>query len=133
MRRVIRPEILDDSDAEYAAPSVRDLIRLNRYFGGYPALRAVLPDVARPGETFSVLDVGAASGDMGAVIRRARPGARVTSLDYRVDHLRGAAPPVVVADAFQLPFAGASFDVVFCSLFLHHFEAERVIELLRAF
>ena len=32
-----------------------------------------------------------------------------------------------------LPFRAASFDYVFCSLFLHHFRDEQVVELLRAF
>jgi SAM-dependent methyltransferase len=39
----------------------------------------------------------------------------------------------VAGDAFRLPFRPASFDYVFCSLFLHHFPNEKVIELLRNF
>jgi len=39
----------------------------------------------------------------------------------------------VAGDAFRLPFQPASFDYVFCSLFLHHFRDEKVVELLRNF
>ena len=39
----------------------------------------------------------------------------------------------MVADAFHLPFAPASFDLIHCSLFLHHFQDDAVIELLRCF
>jgi phospholipid N-methyltransferase len=89
--------------------------------------------VARPDESFSVLDVGAASGDMGAAILRSFPNARVTSLDYKNNHLAQAADPKLVADAFRLPFRPASFDFVFSSLFLHHFTNEQVVELFTSF
>ena len=39
----------------------------------------------------------------------------------------------MAGDAFRLPFCPASFDYVFCSLFLHHFSDEKVVELLRNF
>ena len=73
------------------------------------------------GQPFSVLDVGAASGDMGACIRQWYPAAKVTSLDYVASHLAGSPGQRVAGDAFRLPFRPASFDYVFCSLFLHHF------------
>jgi 2-polyprenyl-3-methyl-5-hydroxy-6-metoxy-1,4-benzoquinol methylase len=131
--RVIRHEILDDLPYEEARRSLQDLVRLNRSWGGHAALRWLMAQAAAPGETFSLLDVGAASGDMGAAIRRSYPGARVTSLDYRASHLCAAPPPKVVADAFQLPVAPAAYDFVFCSLFLHHFENEQIVELLSSF
>ena len=84
------------------------------------------------GQAFSVLDVGAASGDMGACIRRWYPSAKVTSLDYVATHLAGGGSKVA-GNAFQLPFRKAGFDYVFCSLFLHHFPDDKVVELLRNF
>jgi 2-polyprenyl-3-methyl-5-hydroxy-6-metoxy-1,4-benzoquinol methylase len=131
--RVIRSELLDDAPAGEAIPSLRDLVRINRYLGGYTTLRAMLARIARPADAFSLLDVGAASGDMGAQVRAWYPGARVTAFDYRSNHLAAAGGAKVVGDAFRLPFAAKSFDFVFCSLFLHHFQNQAVTDLLSEF
>jgi SAM-dependent methyltransferase len=131
--RVIVPEMLDHAPADVARASLRDLARINRYLGGYYVLGRLFHGVANKGDSFSVLDVGAASGDMGAAIRRLYPRASVTSLDYRAQHLTQATDPKVVADAFRLPFRPASFDFVFSSLFLHHFTDDQVVDLFRSF
>jgi hypothetical protein len=132
-QRVIVPEMLDHAPPDVARASLRDLERINRYLGGYLVLRDLFMGVVGPQDAFSVLDVGAASGDMGAAIRKRFPGARVTSLDYKTDHLEHAADPKVCANAFCLPFRPASFDFVFSSLFLHHFTNDQVVELFRSF
>jgi len=90
----------------------------------------VLQKLVHPQDRFSVLDVGAASGDMGECIRRSYKNAVVVSLDHRVAHLRRAAPPRVVADAIAMPFREQSFDFVFCSLLLHHFPHPRAVALV---
>ena len=82
---------------------------------------------------FRCLDMGAASGDMGAALRRSFPRATVTSLDRKPDHLEHAALPKLVGDAFRLPFAEGSFDFVFSSFFLHHFSDEEIVRLLASF
>lgn len=131
--RSIAPELLDHAGPEGALQSLRDLVKINRFLGGYRTLRWMMREVVQSTEQFSVLDVGAASGDMGAAIMRWYPGAIVTSFDYRLHHLKTAAYPKLVGNAFALPFADGSFDLVFSSLFLHHFEDAELIELLAAF
>ena len=132
-QRVIVPELLDHASPEEAAKVLADLARVNRYFGGHRILRKILRGLAGPDEVFSVLDVGAASGDISAAVRSRYPRATVVSLDRQEFHLGDAAPPKVVGDAFQLPFAPASFDFVFSSLFLHHFTNDQIVELLATF
>jgi 2-polyprenyl-3-methyl-5-hydroxy-6-metoxy-1,4-benzoquinol methylase len=127
--RIIRPEILDDLPLAQKRRSLEDLTLLNRQSGRRP-LRRLLKRVVRPDDEFTILDIGAASGDMGRYMRELYPGARVASLDYRPDHLMLAPPPRIVADAFRLPFEPRSYDFVFSSLFLHHFSNEAVVELL---
>jgi 2-polyprenyl-3-methyl-5-hydroxy-6-metoxy-1,4-benzoquinol methylase len=131
-RRRIDHEILDEQTPEEGRRSLRDLVRINRYLGGHEALRAALRRIAPEGP-FTVLDIGAASGDSGEVIRASFPQASVTSLDYKTHHLRKAAHPKVAGDAFRLPFRADCFDIVTCSLFLHHFTDEQVVTLLRDF
>jgi len=127
------PEKLDHAGREEALENLQDLVRVNKYFGGYGTLRKIIGEFARPGDAFSLLDIGAASGDMGAALRRSFPRAVVTSLDRKPDHLIHAAFPKLVGDAFRLPFAERSFDFVFSSFFLHHFSDEEIVRLLASF
>ena len=98
--RFIVPEMLDHAPPEVARASLRDLARINRYLGGYYVLGRLFGGVVKAADSFSVLDIGAASGDMGAAIRRRYPRALVTSLDYKGEHLAQATDPKLVADAF---------------------------------
>lgn len=127
------PEKLEHAPPEEARGNLQDLVRVNKYLGGYATLRKIVGEFMRPDEKFSVLDVGAASGDMGRALRRAFPSAVVTSLDRKPDHLDQAAPPKLIGDAFRLPFAPRSFDLVFSSFFLHHFSDEEIAGLLASF
>ncbi len=130
---MIVPELLDVSEPREALASLRDITRINRYFGGHSTLGWMLRELVNPAEEFSLLDVGAASGDMGEAIRTRYPKARITALDRKQNHLAAAQGAKIVGDAFRLPFAPGSFDFVFSSLFLHHFEDPSVVELLIGF
>ena len=132
-KRFIEPELLDHAPAEEARENLADLVKINSRFGGHSVIRRTLARAIQPNEQFTLLDIGAASGDTARVIQQAYPGARITSLDYNLTNSALAPFPKLIADAFALPFAKGSFDYVLCSLFLHHFEDAKVVELLRAF
>lgn len=131
--RVLAPEWLASTDPQSAKRNLRELVRINRWFGGHRILARLLGELAASNEEFTLLDVGAASGDMGASIAERFPRARVVSLDYTQSHLADAKPPRLVADAFKLPFPARSFDFIFCSLFLHHFTDREISGLLGQF
>lgn len=131
--RVIEPEQLDDLPPGEGRRNLEDLVRINRHFGGHSVLRNTLRQVVNPSDAFSLLDVGAASGDSAGIIRQCYPRSRVVSLDYNATNLSAAPQPKLLGDAFALPFRQCSFDYVLCSLFLHHFTNEQVVELLRGF
>ncbi|HLY17333.1 MAG TPA: methyltransferase domain-containing protein [Bryobacteraceae bacterium] len=126
-----QPELLETAEPVLADRNLCDLARINRWFGGHRALLQILGELA-PVEPFTLLDIGAGSGDMGWSIGGRFPGSQVTSLDRRRFHLRRAQSPRVAADAFQLPFRHASFDFVLCSSLLHHFSEDQAVELIAA-
>lgn len=131
-RRVIEPEELDHVDDACAQRNLRELVKINRFFGGH-AITVDLLRSLRPPQRFRILDVGAASGDHGLAIRYAFPGAQVYSADRLIRNLAICPGPRLAADAFALPFGRKSFDYVFTSLFLHHFEDHQVVRLLEEF
>ncbi|MFL6414720.1 MAG: methyltransferase domain-containing protein [Bryobacteraceae bacterium] len=129
--RVIKPELLDSADPDEARKNLADLVQINTKFGGHSTIRKLIRSVATPNDAFTLLDVGAASGDTARVITRAFPNASVTCADYNGVNLAAAPQPKLLADAFRLPFPDRSFDFVLCSLFLHHFKDAEVVDLIR--
>lgn len=128
-QRVIVPELLDHASDEEAAANLKDLVRINRWIGGHRILLRHLRRFASPADRFTMLDVGAASGDMAAAVRREFPRAVVISMDLLERNLRAGTGVKLVGDAFALPVGRVDF--VHASLFLHHFTDEQVVELLR--
>jgi len=131
--RLITPEILDRAPDGEARANLADIVRINRYFGGHAALLRELGRLEPRHASFTVLDVGAASGDHARSIRARFPNAEIVSLDLHARNLAAAPDPRLQADAFRLPVAAQSVDYVCCNLFLHHFSAHEIVSLLRDF
>ena len=133
MRRTVTPELLDTDSgtAQEIQASLADLRRANRWFGGVSTTCDLLIRVAETTRTRSlrVLDVGAATGDVVAAAAERLGGQGITVtfvlLDRSPSHLNGA-HSAIISDALTLPFADESFDVVTCSLFLHHLEPKEI-------
>ena len=133
MQRVDGAEILD-SDAcppEEVETSVRDLDRVNRWFGGVATTRALIERIAKSSgrAQFSWLDVASGSGEVPRIVARqlSRRGIKleIALLDRAGTHLAGARR-ALVGDALALPFADDSFDLVGCNLFAHHLAPENL-------
>ena len=129
----MRPYFIESLDApdvpaDDVAQALADLRRYNRWLGGR---RVLLNLLATEGlGRFSMLDVGAASGDLSEAVTRHFGGARVVLLDRNWGHLPGRG---VAALAEALPFPDGSFDFVSASLLLHHFRDPDVVRLLGEF
>ena len=146
-QRSLEPENLDKgtyTPEEYEGCLV-ELRRVNEWLGDTKALRETLfAEIERAGlKSFSVLDVGAGSGEL---LRVAVKWARETSrealaigleLNQRsaeaiLDESSGFTEiSAVRANGFQLPFGDHSFDYVIQSLTLHHFDDDGAMKILR--
>ncbi|HEY8226254.1 MAG TPA: methyltransferase domain-containing protein [Pyrinomonadaceae bacterium] len=130
--------------AEYEECIV-ELQLVNEWLGDARTLkRTLLHDVEESRvRRFSVLDVGAGSGEL---LRVAASWARENNLDFSGVGLelneRSAKAIVeestefpnirsVRSDARYLPFSDGEFDYVMCSLFTHHFVELEIINILR--
>lgn len=130
--------------AEYER-CLSELVFINRFLGDAFALRkTLLREIqAENLQEFSVLDVGAGSGEMlRSAAEFARGQNRKTKLCGVELNTRSARailensknfPEIsaVRGDALRLPFADKCFDYVICTLFTHHFTNENVVEILR--
>lgn len=129
----MQPELLDGASADEAAANLRDLDRINRWFGGNAILvRKLAPLLARKPDAV-VLDVGAAGGDTIRFLAARFPRARFVALDRAAPLLRQASGLRVLADASAWPIAPGSVDIVICTLFLHHLEDHEVVRALADF
>jgi ubiquinone/menaquinone biosynthesis C-methylase UbiE len=129
MQRVSTEEILDSTlcpPAE-AEKSLRDLCRINRWFGGVATTRDLIERVALATgcKRLSLLEVASGFGEVpksaGRQLARKGISLEVTLLDRLRSHLLPG-DHSVVADALALPFPDNSFDLVSCGLFAHHLE-----------
>ena len=134
-RRATDIERLDEGvPDDEALRSLDDLRFVDRWLGNRRAFTsAVLPFLGgamRP----RILDVGCGSGNVLSGLGRAAGGrAMAVGVDIRLLHLKAAPEDIlrVVGDARRLPFPARSFDVVTASLFLHHFDAPELPDVLR--
>jgi SAM-dependent methyltransferase len=122
-----------------------ELRRINRVLGDARALRrSLLREVERERlKSFSVLDVGAGSGELLRVAakwaRESKRRAQLIGLELNVRSARAiheesrefAKISALRGDALRLPFADNCFDYAICSLFTHHFRNEQIVLILR--
>ena len=146
-KRSTKPERIDTGDytqAEYER-FLKEIRFINQRLGDSAAMRATLLTDIESSDTseFSVLDVGAGSGELLSEIadfaRRSSRKAHLVGLDLHElsaasirdeakDHPKIRA---VRGNALSLPFEDRAFDYSICSLFTHHLSDEQIPNVLR--
>jgi 2-polyprenyl-3-methyl-5-hydroxy-6-metoxy-1,4-benzoquinol methylase len=145
--RVRQPELTDDLalDADGHAHAVCGLARINRVSGSSRILwRALAPLLcASPSKEFRLLDVAAGAGDVviGLCARARRAGIRLSAdaVDFNPKALEIGRQWAAAAGANVRFFAldvlrqaiPQIYDIVTCSLLLHHLSDEQAVDLLR--
>jgi ubiquinone/menaquinone biosynthesis C-methylase UbiE len=144
MQRSVQAEFMDDdATGTYADlhENLRDLARINEWFGG---TRSVLGAIdALPVMPRTILDVGCGGADVPRAVLEhlSNRGTRAhyVALDRSARVLSFAAAAAsgndaistVQGDATALPFDAGSFDLVTCSLALHHLAPADAVQALR--
>ncbi len=135
MQRVDTAEILDSASCprEEVETSLRDLCRINRWFGGVATTKSLIEHAAALSakKRLSILEVAAGLGEVpraaAAQLERKGISLDITDLD-RVDTHLQRDHRALVADALALPFRDNSFDLVSCSLFAHHLKPAEIAQ-----
>jgi ubiquinone/menaquinone biosynthesis C-methylase UbiE len=134
MQRIDTPEILDSEECPpgEVEKSLRDLSHINRWFGGVATTRRLIEKVvASSGQKrLSLLEVAAGFGEVPRVAAQQLAVEGITLEFTLLDRLPTHLPPgnhSVVADALSLPFSNNAFDLVSCSLFAHHLDAQQLV------
>ncbi len=139
-----QPELMDRADAsplelEAALASLRGL---NRHFGSHRIVASFVQRWIQPGGRVRVLDLATGSADIPRLVadyaRKVGAQAQIEAVDFHPStigtarRLSVAYPEIKCTCADVLAFAaGQPFDIVICSLALHHFSDEDAIRLLR--
>jgi len=143
------PELMDVAgiDEDLLEEDLRNLRRLNRYFGGIAAVRKhILPmfDGIQPGKEITILDLACGSGDHPvALVHLARSIGRrvkIRAVDRNpkmvaaTTRLTTGFTEIEVHQADILGLHGREWnsDIVLCSLALHHFSEVDAVRIIRS-
>jgi 2-polyprenyl-3-methyl-5-hydroxy-6-metoxy-1,4-benzoquinol methylase len=137
------PELMDRPQPVTAelVSDLRNLRQLNRHFGSYALITHFLRRWIQPGAQLRVLDLATGSGDIPRLVidhaRKAGATVTVDAVDQQSSTLeiaRGLSadyPEIDFKQADVLSFGEeAQYDIVLCSLALHHFDETAAVRLL---
>lgn len=129
----VTPELVSD---------LRNLRQLNRHFGSYALIEHFLRRWVLPGTELRVLDLATGSGDIPRLVvdyaRKAGAIVTVEAIDQQSStleiarNLSAGYPEIrfVEGDVLNFGEPGRTYDLVLCSLALHHFEEDAAVRLL---
>ena len=138
------PELMDRPQPVSAEleRDLRNLCQLNRFFGSHDLVRRFLPGWIKSGQKLRVADLATGFGDIPRLIvdfaRSVGAMLTVDAVDQNQSTLQIAQkfsshyPEISFAQGDILKWIGAErYDIVLCSLALHHFSSEDAVRLLR--
>lgn len=147
MKRVFDPDDPEWMDREQPVSEelekdLENLVSLNRYFGSHRIIRRFLSGWLQRGQSYRVLDIATGSGDIPRIMI---DWARTRGISMKVDALDANPATLEIArkQSGQYPEiqflrgdarsfeSGETYDLVCCSLALHHFTEDDAARVLR--
>jgi 2-polyprenyl-3-methyl-5-hydroxy-6-metoxy-1,4-benzoquinol methylase len=136
------PELMDQNDipAEHLFQNYRELHKVNKWLGGYLITLHGLAKLVNENRQYSILDVGCGGGDMLNEIsiwgKRENLQMKLTGIDLSEAAIQYSQKNFqkidwVQQDVFDHLKSGIRYDVIMSTLFMHHFTAEKIVELLK--
>lgn len=142
-RRSYEKEILDGDDIpfEEIALNMRELDTVNRFLGGHALTVRGMRRLARGERRLHVCEIGCGGGDnLRAVEQWARKEGveiRLTGIDIKdacIDFAKSRtdmlAPVDWIRSDYRLASPAERPDIVFCSLFCHHFDEPSILDIM---
>lgn len=149
--RATEPELMDDLTlaSDDLRQNLKELEIINRWLGGHAVVRQGLNQLnshrfltSFPKSKLKIADLGSGGGDTLRMVaqwaRKRKLKVELVGIDanaFMLDYSAGLSqeyPEISYrqADVFSAAFAQEQFDIVICSLFLHHFTDEALATLL---
>jgi ubiquinone/menaquinone biosynthesis C-methylase UbiE len=120
---------------------LRNLRQLNRYFGSHRLVEHFLLRWLKPGARMRIVDFATGSGDIPRLIvdhaRRVNAEVTIDAVDQQastIEIARGLSrnyPEIEFIPGDVLTFSREPYDIVLCSLALHHFAENDAVALLK--
>ncbi len=121
---------------------LRNIRQLNRWFGSYSLIESFLRRWIHPGGQLRIVDLATGSGDIPRLIA---DFARTVGAEVRIDAVDQQSATLQIAKKLSANYPNISFiegdllewqpqgpyDIVFCTLALHHFSEADAIRVLR--
>jgi len=121
---------------------LENIRQLNRWFGSYALISMFLSGWIKPGSRLRIVDLATGSGDIPRLIAEC---GRKIGAELRIDALDRQSATLEIAQKLSVPYPEISFvegnilewrpaepyDVVFCTLALHHFSDDDAVRVLQ--
>jgi 2-polyprenyl-3-methyl-5-hydroxy-6-metoxy-1,4-benzoquinol methylase len=137
------PELMDRPQpvTPELARDLQNLRKLNRYFGSYRLIEHFLRRWLTPGSRMRIVDLATGSGDIPRLVvdyaRRVKAAVTIDAVDQQPStveiarSLSSEYPEIEFIEANVLRFDRDPYDIVLCSLALHHFSEADAVAVLR--
>jgi 2-polyprenyl-3-methyl-5-hydroxy-6-metoxy-1,4-benzoquinol methylase len=137
------PELMDRPQpvSEELKRDLHNLRQLNRFFGSYRLVSRFLRRWIKPGSRVRMVDLATGSGDIPRLAvgyaRSAKADVRVDAVDQQsatleiAKSLSAGYPEITFCQGNILEWQSEQYDIVLCSLALHHFSEDDAIRVLQ--